>query len=476
MNPYLFWLLAYSLALIGLGIYISRRVRRADDFLVAGRRLGPVLVFSTFLAANIGAGSTVGAAGLGYSLGWSAWWWVGSAGLGCIVLATSVGPRMWSLARSHNFQTLGDFLEWRYSRAVRGWIAVILWIGTLTLLAAQLIAISIVLNVIVGLSHWQGCVLGGFVVVSYFAAGGLLSSAWVNFVELAVLLLGFLLAVPFALTSAGGWAAVTGKISSQQLAMPARDYLNPFGFGFSKVLYHVALLTPSFIVSPGLVQKIYGARSESAVKAGVLWNGLALLIFAAIPPCLGIIAASQFPLEEAGQEYLALPKVMMHLLPPWLGILGLAAIFSAEISTCDAVLLMLSSSLTIDLYRSFVNRAASERALLRASRISALSAGALGVAVAIQIPSIISSLTVFYSLVSVALFIPVVAGLYWARPDADAALAAILTSVPCALLVYYLAGEVVLLFLNPFIIGIAVSAAVLSLLTILRSKSMARDT
>src|ERR1700730_7860619 len=63
-----------SLALMALGLWIGRRVRGASDFFVAGRRLGPGLIFSTMLAANIGAGSTVGATGLGYSHGVSASW------------------------------------------------------------------------------------------------------------------------------------------------------------------------------------------------------------------------------------------------------------------------------------------------------------------------------------------------------------------------------------------------------------------
>ena len=87
-------LLAFSAAQILLGLYIARRVTGAKDFFVAGRALGPGLIFSTFLAANIGAGSTVGAAGLGYRDGLSAWWWVGSAGIGSLVLAWLVGPKI----------------------------------------------------------------------------------------------------------------------------------------------------------------------------------------------------------------------------------------------------------------------------------------------------------------------------------------------------------------------------------------------
>jgi SSS family solute:Na+ symporter len=66
-------LLAHSALLVALGLWIGRRVSAANDFLVAGRRLGPGLIFSTMLAANIGGGSTVGATGLGYRDGLSAW-------------------------------------------------------------------------------------------------------------------------------------------------------------------------------------------------------------------------------------------------------------------------------------------------------------------------------------------------------------------------------------------------------------------
>ena len=79
--------LAYAAAQVLLGLWISRRLRGTKDFFVAGRNLGPGLLFSTLLAANIGAGSTVGAAGIAYENGISAAWWVGSAALGSFVLA-----------------------------------------------------------------------------------------------------------------------------------------------------------------------------------------------------------------------------------------------------------------------------------------------------------------------------------------------------------------------------------------------------
>src|SRR5713226_7313618 len=95
-------LLGYSALLVGLGLWIGRRVSGTKDFFVAGRRLGPGLIFSTMLAANIGAGSTVGATSLGYVHGLAAWWWVGSAGIGSIVLALSIGPAIRRVAAAHD--------------------------------------------------------------------------------------------------------------------------------------------------------------------------------------------------------------------------------------------------------------------------------------------------------------------------------------------------------------------------------------
>src|SRR6266850_1390567 len=111
-------LLSYSALLIGLGLWIGRRVRGASDFFVAGRSLGPGLIFSTMLAANIGAGSTVGATALGYTNGVSATWWVGSAAIGSIVLAFWIGPAMRRQAEAHQLRTVGDYLEHRYNASV----------------------------------------------------------------------------------------------------------------------------------------------------------------------------------------------------------------------------------------------------------------------------------------------------------------------------------------------------------------------
>ncbi|MBO0801129.1 MAG: sodium:solute symporter family protein, partial [Blastocatellia bacterium] len=124
---FLLLILSYAFLLIVFAAITSRKVKVAGDFFIAGRELNAGLIFSTLLAANIGAGSTVGATGLGYRDGLSAWWWVGSAGIGSLILAFTVGPKIWRIARENDLYTVGDYLEFRYNRSIRGVIALLLW-------------------------------------------------------------------------------------------------------------------------------------------------------------------------------------------------------------------------------------------------------------------------------------------------------------------------------------------------------------
>ena len=91
-----------------------------------------------------------------------------------------MGPRLRRIAEAHDLQTVGDFIEHRYGREVRALIAALLWVGTLAILAGQIIAMGGVLHAVSGLEPWVGSVVGGVVVTVYFTAGGLLTSVRVN--------------------------------------------------------------------------------------------------------------------------------------------------------------------------------------------------------------------------------------------------------------------------------------------------------
>jgi SSS family solute:Na+ symporter len=447
---------------VAVGLWISRKVRTTGDFFVANRSLGPGLLFSTLIAANIGAGSTVGAAGLGYRDGLSAWWWVGSAAIGSVILAFTVGPRIRAIAAEHNLQTVGDYLEHRYGRTVRGIVAALLWVGTLAILAGQIVAMGLVLNAVTGLPKWMGCLAGGAVMTAYFTAGGLMTAAWVNTLQLVVELLVFGTLLPLALHAAGGWSRVAAGVPQDAA------YWSLWQGGASGITY-IALLVPAFIVSPGLLQKVYGARDDRTVRIGVGLNALVLLIFAFIPTLLGMTARALHP--DLAHPELALPTLLVQDLPPLLGAFALAAVFSTEVNTADAILFMLSTSLSRDLYKGYVKPAATDQEILKVARLAAVGGGVLGVAMAVAAPSVIGALSIFYTVLGVCLFVPIVAGLYVRRVGNPEALAAVGAGVAAMVAVHLATGGRGFGIVTPAFAGIAVSIVACVVVLIARRRT-----
>ena len=466
MSLHLTLLVIYSFAVVGVGLWTARFVRTSSAFFVAGRSLGPGLVFASMLAANIGAGATVNVAGLAYREGLNAWWWSGSAGLASFALAFWVGPRLWALAKEHGFYTTGDFLEFRYSAAVRAVITGLVCFGSLWILAAQLIAGAAIINVLTGAPRWVGSAIGGGLMTIYFTAGGLLGTAWVNTLQLVVMLVGFALAVPFAVAGVGGPAAFTAA------SLPATFVDLTYSSGPGSGWTLLALTGPAFVISPGLIQKSYGAKSARALRMGVALNGLALMLFAFMPVLLGM--AGRVALPQASAPDLVLPTVLTMLLPPWLGALALAAVFSTEVDTCDAILFMISTSVSKDLFQRYIRPGASDRELLLVARVAAVAGGALGVVLSIYLGTIVQAMTVFYSLLGVSLFVPVLGGLYSRRAGQAEALAAIAAGVAVLLVVRFgVAGRHP--WLDPTLAGL-VAAAVAFLVVMAATRRTGRST
>jgi SSS family solute:Na+ symporter len=203
------------------------------------------------------------------------------------------------------------------------------------------------------------------------------------------------------------------------------------------------------------LQKIYGARDGRTVRLGVMANAVGLLIFASIPPLLGMIARAHHP--SLPNPELALPTLLTANLPPSIGVLGLAALVSAEVSTCDAILFMLATSLSQDLYKRFVRPSATDRQVLRVARLSSIGGAAGGILLAMVTPSITAALGIFYSLLTVSLFVPIVAGLFVRRFDTSGAAIAIGAGVITLVAAQLYAGGADIGGWSPTMVGLTAS-------------------
>ena len=462
MNIYLLTIIAYAILLIGIGYYIGKRVKGAADFFVGGRNFGWPLLFTTLLAANIGAGSTVGVTGLAFRYGVSSWWWIGCSGLGSLILALVVGPKIWEAGKKYNLYTMGDYLDLRYARVFRAITSTMMAVGTLALFSGQLIGIAWILDVVAGIDKIYGIIIGAVVVTLYFSAGGLRSAAIVNIVEPVVILVGFLVAAPFALSYVGGFSGLQSTIAqNMNNSAQTSAYFAWDGIGYTTIIGYFLMLTPAFCISPGLVGKVYSAENTRVVKIGTLLNGIVQLLFAFLPLIIGMCAYAAFPGLENPE--LALPMAMKEMMPFGIAALALAAIFAAEISTADTVLFMLATSISKDLYKTFFNTQATDAQLLAFSRKATVVCGIVGVIVAHFMANIITALSIFYSLMTVSLAAPFLFGLFSTKASTKGALYSAGIGVLLTLVLQFSNGGKGLWILNATSTGIIAASVIMFL-------------
>jgi len=167
--------------------------------------------------------------------------------------------------------------------------------------------------------------------------------------------------------------------------------------------------------------------------------------------------------------------MMARALPAWLGTLALAAVFSAEVSSADAVLFMLATSASRDLYRGFVRPGANDREMVVVARIAAVAGGVCGIGVAMMYGSVRAAVGVFYALLTVTLFVPVVGALYVTGTGRAQGLASVCSGIPVLLLVHVATNGRGFGVISPVLAGVLASAvafAVAARFNILNSRRM----
>jgi SSS family solute:Na+ symporter len=350
-------------------------------------------------------------------------------------------------AAARGLKTVGDYLEQRYSTSVRVIVALLLWFGTLAILAGQLIAISTLLTVVAGLPKWAGCVLGGVVMTAYFAAGGLLSSAWVNLLQLTVLLAGFAVAVPVALGTPAGGRVVA-------LVRPGRDRPGP-GDGFWNLAeWGLGVEVPRLLgpasSSPGLLQKIFGAATTARCGRDGGERHLLLRLRAAAG------GDHRARLHRVGEHSWRSPPADVRCPGggDWAG-----GAFLAEVST-DAILFMPPRRCRRTCIAASAPGATDRRSCgWRGRRWPAECWGLL----ALVAQTIIGTLSFFYSVLGVCLFVPVLAGLFVKRFRAPEALAAIAGGMLVMMALQLTVGPKGLGGFTPALAGVLTSVTVAAL-------------
>ena len=452
----------YFAAMLGAGYWGLRRAGSTEDYLVAGRRLGPALYIGTLSAVVLGGASTIGSVSLGYEFGISGLWLVFMIGLGIVALGLLLSTRLSRLG----VYTVSEMLGIRYGASSRLISAIIVATYALMIAVTSTIAVGSVFDVVLGLPPTLAILIAGGVVVVYSALGGMWSITLTDFLQFCVMTVGiFLILLPLSVARAGGFSGMAGELPG--------SYFGLFSIGGQTIFTYFLLFFFGLMIGQDIWQRVFTARSPTVARWGGLVAGLYCLVYGLAGALIGTAARALIPnLPNADNAF---ARVAAEVLPA--GVLGLvlAAALAAIMSTASAGLLASSTILANDVYAGFFRRGPEGHAgaeEYNASRLATLLVGVVVLVIAVIVSDVVGALTVAYNLLVGALFVPILGALFWRRATGTGALASMLVG---AVAVVGLMASQGLFANSPIYVGLLASLATFVVVSLLTSRGTEDD-
>lgn len=415
----------YLVAILAMGYFVRRRATTSSAFLHARNTLPLSITSIAFLAANCGALEIVGmvAASAKYGLSALHFYWIGAIPA-MVFLALFMLP----IYRHSRALTVPDFLRIRYNNATHILSASCLAVMMALIAGIGLYAISSVLHLFFGWSFFQLVLLTSGFVLCYVVSGGLRATIYNEVFQFTLTILGLIPLMIKVLRDFHGINELRGDLpygmthiwSSLPLMQPQTATLDVTG----------VVLGLGFVLSFGywctdflLIQRALAARNMRESIQTPLIAGVFKLFFPALLVIPGAAAAVFFRKNGVTHYDQALPFLMQHYYGQALLGLGISAILASLMSGLAGNISALSALWTHDLYRSHINRNASDQHYLLMGRISTVVATILAVAtasIALHYNSLMDYLTLLFSLFNAPLFATFLLGMFttWATPAA----------------------------------------------------------
>ena len=399
----------YFIALIGIGIYSSFRIKNAGDYYIAGKKGNLLQITGSLFATIVGASALLGTFDLSRKEGWPALWFLLCGTLGLFILI----PLSKKVSRYGHF-TLPELLSLFYGKKAEVAASVIIPVAWTGIIAAQIIAAAKILEGLHLLSYSYAAILTGGIFIIYTLIGGQISVIRTDVFQAILIYAGLLILFIHV--------AGKGAVQSNLQFIPGKlftEVFTPFDLLVLFLTYSV-----TFVVGPDIYSRIFCAASPTIASSSIFITAILLIPVGYIMTYLGIFSVSaEIPLQQQG-----LVGLGRSILPDWAFGLFIAALLSAVMSSASATLL---TSSTILSGLTFGNLA--EKKSLSTTRVFIALTGILSIIISLWITSIIESLLFTLSFFSGAFVIPVLAGLLKIRINKKNVLAAILTGGGIAL-------------------------------------------
>lgn len=408
----------YLLITIAIGWWASTKVKNTQDFVIAGRHLPMVVAASALFATWFGSETIMGASSEFVEHGLLG---VIEDPFGAALCLILVGAFFARPLYRLNILTFNDFFRARYSRRAELISALFMVPSYFGWIAAQLVALAIILKTLAGIPLFYGIMVCTLVVVFYTYIGGMWAVSVTDSVQTVMILIGLLFLAWLVLEEAGGFQRVIDSTPDGFFR-----FLPPADFE-SVVHYIAAWITIGLgsIPQQDVFQRVMSARSERTAAQAAYLSGLMYLTIGFIPLFIGLCAKILYPELEEGDTQMVIPVMVMEHGNLLLQIMFFGALLSAILSTTSGAILAPATVIGENLVKPYW-KGMSDKQLLQIMRLSVIVVAVCSAILANVKADIYELVAQSSALSLVSLFVPLAAGLYWKRASNGGALLSML--------------------------------------------------
>jgi len=410
----------YLLGTILIGWFASKFVKTANDFAIAGRKMPTYVVASALFATWFGSETVMGASSEFVENGLLG---VIEDPFGASLCLLLIGLFFARPLYKLNILTFSDYFSIRYDKKVE-WISALFLIPSyFSWIAAQLVALAIVLQAIAGIPFVYGVLICASVVVFYTYVGGMWSVAITDTIQTAIIIIGMLILMLEMVGAIGGWGQMIARTPPEFFRFIPKEQSV-----LSWVTYFGAWITIGWgsIPQQDVFQRVLSAKSEKVAVQGAYWSAFMYLSIACMPLVIALCGTLLYPDIKQGDTQMTIPYLVLHHSGLGMQILFFGALLSAILSTCSGAILAPATVVGENLLKPLYGEKISDKRLLEIMRLSVIGITIISVGLSLYKAEIYELVGESSSLSLVALFTPLVAGLYWKRASA---LGAILSMV-----------------------------------------------
>lgn len=434
-------ILLYMMATVAIGLFASRKKstekQSNDDFLMASKSLGPVVLAGTLFAANTGGASTTGIATNVYQYGLSASWYVIAGGIG-FVLVSFIAPYF----RRAQANTVPEIISKRYGKASHIFTAITSILALFMATGAQIIATASIINVVTGFDFRTAAIVSTVVVILYTMVGGFKSVTAANLMHVLFITIGMTIAMFIMVNNkdVGGFSALFEKARAMQDANGTNmNLLSMTKVGATTIIGYIAMYSMTFPTGQEIVQTYCSAKSGSAAKLGSILAGIISAAYAIVPAIIGLLAYVCIDgYILGGSQKNALAQATITFAPSVIAGIVLAAIVAATMSSASGNMIGTATMFTNDIFTPYINKGVKDdKKEIFISKAAMLIVGVVGLFIALEASNVISVMMGAFALRSAGPFAAFICGLFYKNVTKRAGFISILTGTTVAAIWIY---------------------------------------